>query len=260
MIKFEKYDNVVNSFMRKKFWWWVKIDTESYSYSSLKPNLIAWHGTLTVDKDWYNDLCEKSPFSGCESQDGVRLNLLVNNDIQDKIKFYLNIIRLNVTGENKHITIGNTLRIKPESEVNIVNESEKTKLIDFLQKKIEDYGLMDTMKITGISWPKIFMIVGADVITRDVMLKFINDFMSKLGVGFGLSEVGEEPINYGVKNEDFREIDYFGLSSVTVDVWNSDTLESEGEFRVRYDSLSDDILMEVFDTMIRVYEDGRVLI
>ena len=258
---FKAYDSVVNSYMGKKFNWWVSLNSESYSYGSLSPNLITWHGTLTVDKDWYNDLCEKSPYSDCESEDGVRISLLLDYDTVFEIENRLSRIYLSFYNDKKRIRIGNGLKIKPETSQTSVNESEdvNTKMRNKVINLIEKKGLLYTMKLTGFGWSKIFMMVGTDTITSDVMLKFIQDFMGKLQMGFGLGEAGQEPIQYGEREGELREIDYFGLNSVSVSIWDSDTLTSKGDYRVYYYNLPDDILMEVFDAMVRVYEDGDVI-
>jgi len=257
---FKAYDSVANSYMRKKLSWWINLHTNSYSYGSLNPNIITWDGTLTVDKDWYNDLCEKSPYSDCETEDGVRMSLLVDYDTIFEVENLLNKVYLSFFKEKKRIRISDGIKIKPETRQTSVNESEdsNSKVRDRVISLIDKRGLLNTMKLTGLSWSKIFMMVGEGTITRKVMLKFIDDFMSKLNMGFGLSEVGEDPIKYGEKDGEFMEIAYFGLSSVDVEVYNSDNWSTEGEFRVNYYNLSDDILMEVFDAMVRIYEDGEI--
>ena len=257
---FKAYDSVANSYMRKKLSWWINLHTNSYSYGSLNPNIITWDGTLTVDKDWYNDLCEKSPYSDCETENGVRMSLLVDYDTIFEVENLLNKVYLSFFKEKKRIRISDGIKIKPETRQTSVNESEDSdsKVRDRVISLIDKRGLLNTMKLTGLSWSKIFMMVGEDSITRKVMLKFIDDFLSKLNMGFALSEVGEDPIRYGEREDQFMEIMYFGLSSVAVEVYDSDNWNIKGEFRVNYYNLSDDILMEVFDTMVRVYEDWDI--
>lgn len=257
---FKAYDSIANSYMRKKLSWWINLHTNSYSYGSLNPNIITWDGTLTVDEDWYNDLCEKSPYSDCETEDGVRMSLLVDYDTIFEVENLLNKVYLSFFKEKKRIRISNGIKIKPETSQTSVNESEdsNSKVRDRVISLIDKRGLLNTMKLTGLSWSKIFMMVGEEGINRKVMLKFIDDFMSKLNMGFGISEVGEDPIRYGEREDEFMEIMYFGLSSVAVEVYDSDNWNIKGEFRVNYYNLSDDILMEVFDTMVRVYEDGDI--
>lgn len=257
---FKAYDSVANSYMRKKLSWWINLHTNSYSYGSLNPNIISWDGTLTVDKDWYNDLCEKSPYSDCETEDGVRMRLLVDYDTIFEVENLLNKVYLSFFKEKKRIRISDGIKIKPETRQTSVNESEDSdsKVRDKVISLIDKRGLLNAMKLTGLSWSKIFMMIGEDAITNKVMLKFIDDFMSKLNMGFGLSEVGEDPIRYGEREDEFMEIMYFGLSSVAVEVYDSVNWNIKGEFRVNYYNLSDDILMEVFDTMVRVYEDGDI--
>ena len=90
------------------------------------------------------------------------------------------------------------------------------------------------------------------------MITFIDDFMRRLNMGFGLPEAGEDPIFYGENEKEKRGIVYFGLNSVAVEVIDKDSYDILGEFRVNYYNLSDDILMEVFDAMMRIHEDGDI--
>jgi hypothetical protein len=82
--------------------------------------------------------------------------------------------------------------------------------------------------------------------------------MGQLDMGFGLVEAGEDPIFYNENDEEIRQIVYFGLNSVAVEVTEKVFYNIDGEFRVNYYNLSDDILMEVFDTMMRIHEDGDI--
>jgi hypothetical protein len=114
------------------------------------------------------------------------------------------------------------------------------------------------MKMLGLSWSRLISIVGTEYITRKIMLKFISDFMGQFGMGFGLFEVGEDAIFYGENHRETRNIVYFGLNSVAVEVIEKVFYNIDGEFRVNYSNLDDDILMEVFDTMMRIHEDGDI--
>jgi hypothetical protein len=257
---FKAYDTVINPYMRKKFPWWIELETSGYSYGATNPTLLTWHATLKVDKDWYDDLCNKSRFSDCDTKDGVRMTLLVDYDVISDVESHLKKMYLHLTGERKKVKIANSIKIIPVDNKISVNESDdknsklKEKIIDL----VFDKGLFFTMKMLGLSWSQLVSMIGTEYITKKIMMTFIDDFMRQLNMGFGLIEAGEDPIFYSEHDTETRHIVYFGLNSVAVEVTDKDSFDELGEFRVNYYNLSDDILMEVFDTMMRIHEDGDI--
>jgi len=257
---FKAYDTVINPYMRKKFPWWIELETSGYSYGATNPTLLTWHATLKVDKDWYDDLCNKSRFSDCDTKDGVRMTLLVDYDVISDVESYLKRMYSHLTGEKKKVKIANSIKIIPVDNKISVNESDdknsklKEKIIDL----VFDKGLFFTMKMLGLSWSQLVSMIGTEYITKKIMITFIDDFMRQLNMGFGLPEAGEDPIFYGENEKEKRSIVYFGLNSVAVEVIDKDSYDILGEFRVNYYNLSDDMLMEVFDAMMRIHEDGDI--
>lgn len=135
----------------------------------------------------------------------------------------------------------------------IKEEVLKNKLI----KTIDEKGLLNTMKYTGLSWAKLTSLIGMDFITNEIMVDFITQVMREIEP-FGLSEVNEDPIFYNQNSEEVREITYLGTIKVVVDVWSGpDFNEHEGEFGVSYHNLSDHILEQVFDVIMKVYEENK---
>ena len=257
---FKAYDTVINPYMRKKFPWWIELETSGYSYGATNPTLLTWHATLKVDKDWYDDLCNQSRFSDCDTKDGVRMTLLVNYDVISDVETYLKRMYLHLTGERKIVKIGNSIKIIPVDNKISVNESDdknsklKEKIIDL----VFDRGLFFTMKMLGLSWSQLVSMIGTEYITKKIMITFIDDFMRRLNMGFGLPEAGEDPIFYGENDKEKMNIVYFGLNSVAVEVIEKAPIYKVSEFRVNYYNLSDDMLMEVFDAMMRIHEDGDI--
>ena len=246
--------------MRKKFPWWIELETSGYSYGATNPTLLTWHATLKVDKDWYDDLCNKSRFSDCDSKDGVRMTLLVDYDVILDVESYLKRMYSHLTGEKKKVKIANSIKIIPVDNKISVNESDdKTvNLKEKIIKLVESKGLFQTMKMLGLSWSRLISVAGTEYITRKIMLEFISDFMRRLNMGFGLVEAGEDPIFYGENHREIRNIVYFGINSVAVEVTEKFSYNGAGEFRVNYFNLDDNILMEVFDAMMRIHEDGDI--
>ena len=116
MSGFKNLDYVANYFLPKKFDWFVDIKTDGFSYTRNTTDFITWHCVITVDKDWYDDLCEKSRFSDCESENGVRISLLVDNDTILELIRELSKVYRNVNGEIKHINF-NGIRIIKKNQI-----------------------------------------------------------------------------------------------------------------------------------------------
>jgi hypothetical protein len=257
---FKAYDTVINPYMRKKFPWWIELETSGYSYGETNPTLLTWHATLKVDKDWYDDLCNQSRFSDCDTKDGVRMTLLVDYDVISDVESYLKRMYSHLTGEKKKVKIANSIKVIPVDNKISVNESDdknsklKEKIIDL----VFDRGLFFTMKMLGLSWSQLVSMIGTEYITKKIMMTFIDDFMRQLNMGFGLVEAGEDPIFYGENDKETMNIVYFGLNSVAVEVIEKAPIYKVSEFRVNYYNLSDDMLMEVFDAMMRIHEDGDI--
>jgi hypothetical protein len=133
----------------------------------------------------------------------------------------------------------------------IIKESKfKETIIDNIDKN----GLLDTLTVTNMSFTKLFSMIGMDFLTNKVMINFIKDVVDKNGT-FSVHDIGEDPIYYYKFGDGYREISYFGRKFVSVDVYNENN--NLGNFHVRYESLDDDKLMEVFDFIMGAYENGK---
>jgi len=97
--------------------------------------------------------------------------------------------------------------------------------------------------------------VSPEYFSRKVKQKFIKDYFKDKQYGFGLSEIGEDPIRYGKREGEFMEITFLGLDTVWVDVFDSDTMTSKGDFRRTYDNLSDDIIDIIFVIILQLNND-----
>ena len=70
------------------------------------------------------------------------------------------------------------------------------------------------------------------------------------GTGFGLIEIGEEPIHYDEDEYELRQIEYLGENFVDVDVYDSSSNSKLGDFRVKYESLPGQILNELVEILL----------
>ena len=127
--------------------------------------------------------------------------------------------------------------------------------IDRIVNMIDNEGLLHTLKVMNISFTRLFSIFGNEWLTRKIQTKFIKDLMELREYGFGLSEVGLEPIFYNENEDEYRQIDYIGQRGVTVDVLPRNVNRPDGEFFVSYFGLDDRIINELFDAMVHAYEE-----
>jgi hypothetical protein len=139
-----------------------------------------------------------------------------------------------------------------ESVIKILKEeSTKERIIN----TIDRHGLLHTLKVMNISYTRLFSIVGDEWMTRKIQIGFIKDLIEYLKYGFGLSEVGLEPIFYNENEDEYRQIDYIGARGATVDVLSKISNREDGEFTVSYFGLDDRIINELFDAMVHTYEE-----
>lgn len=133
----------------------------------------------------------------------------------------------------------------------VLKEEVKNKI----ESQIDKLGLFQFMKISKMSFAKIFSVVGMDFLTNKIMIQFIKNVIKETGP-FSVYDIDEDPIQYNKSGDEYREISYFSRTKVTIDVYQGN--DSLGNFHVMYENLSDDKLMEVFDFIMEAYEDGKL--
>lgn len=143
-----------------------------------------------------------------------------------------------------------------KNKKNLRESVDKISLGDTIRKQIDKLGLYEFMRLSGWSWSKIVSIIGVDFLTYKMMSEFIPAALNEIGA-FGLGEINEDTILYNSNQDEVREINFLGVNRAIVDVWGGiDFQEHKGEFGVHYYNLPDNILEEVFDVVIRVYEEN----
>ena len=133
---------------------------------------------------------------------------------------------------------------------------ESSNFRDNLIQQINLRGLFFVLKITGLSYTKLFSIgIGPEYFTRKIKQEFIQDYFKNLGYGVSLIEIDESPIFYDENEDEYREIIYIGQSKVSVVVWTKIDWNAEGEFGVLYHNLSDNMIDEIFDITTQLYDN-----
>jgi hypothetical protein len=134
--------------------------------------------------------------------------------------------------------------------VKILNEQKKERFLE----DIEKLGLFQFMKMTGLSYTKIWSIISGEF-TNKVMIDFIKDIIGEYG-SFSVYDIDEDPIFYFRFGDTYKEITYFSYQRVSVDVFSGNN--NLGDFHVHYEDLDNNILTNVFELIIKAYESGKL--
>ncbi len=132
----------------------------------------------------------------------------------------------------------------------VLKEEVKNKI----ESQIDKLGLLQFMKISKMSFAKVFSVAGMDFLTNKIMIQFIKDVVDKNG-SFSVYDIDVDPIRYNKAGDEYRDISYFGRKFVAVDVYSG--YNNLGNFHVRYEDIGDEKLIEVFDLIMEAYEDGK---
>lgn len=138
-----------------------------------------------------------------------------------------------------------------------IPKSGEGKIKDKIVTQIEKLGLFKTLEMLSLSYTKIFgMGIGPEYFTRKIKQEFIQDYFKNLGYGVGLPEIDVDPIFYSQNENEYREIFYLGASKVSIMVWDKESWDTEGEYGVLYYNLSDDMIDEIFDIVVQLYDNN----
>ena len=132
---------------------------------------------------------------------------------------------------------------------------ENSKLNTMLLKLINSKGLFYAMHVTGIKYDRVIEMVGDEFVGRKIKQEFIQDYFKNLGYGVGLPEIDVDPIFYSQNENEYREIFYLGASKVSIIVWDKESWDTEGEYGVLYYNLSDDMIDEIFEITMKLYNN-----
>jgi len=119
---------------------------------------------------------------------------------------------------------------------------------DSKREMIRSLGLADAIKYFGNYYtiePYLKVVDKVEFIKEKVA-----EISEELGGGFGLVEIDEEPIHYGEDENELRQIEHLGKNGVTVDVYDANMDSHMGEFNVKYENLSVEIIEELVEILL----------
>ena len=127
----------------------------------------------------------------------------------------------------------------------VINESKKD---DTIRNLIDKMGISDAIKMVGNYY-------AIEPYLKEIdKVNYIKEKVSKIsdewGVdGFGLVEVGSEPILYSEDENELSQIEYLGRKQLYIDVYN-DGGSHVGDLNVKYESLPGQILDELVEVLV----------
>ena len=127
----------------------------------------------------------------------------------------------------------------------IINEDN---LDNVIRGMIDKFGVKFTIETIGNYYkvePYLKVIDKVNFIKEKVA-----EISEKLGGGFGLVEIDEEPIHYDEDENELRQIEYLGKNRVTVDVYDANMDSHIGEFNVKYENLPVQIIEELVEVLL----------
>ena len=249
------YDNAINIIdngFNENTYWGDKSTAEQYAYSYdnpvlikvemnqiydlLEPNytLISYYEENMEDDDEYKDIIDLWGES-----DGT---------IEDSLNIFDSVILpptyLQLSKENIMNLQENIQRIH-EIMGGVITEDRKEM---FIKNMIDDIGIENTIKMVG------------DYHEVEPFLKLIdkiNYIKEKVGIldnysdeGIALYELNEEPIYYTEEDGELHQIEYLYVNKVMVDVYGDGNGIHMDEYTIPYESLSVDIIEELFDMLL----------
>jgi hypothetical protein len=145
----------------------------------------------------------------------------------------------------------NIYRVK--QMMGVINEDNRSNVI---MKMIDEIGLYNTIKIVG-SYDDILNHIDHEQITDEEKIKFINEVVKVKSSEFGMNglsiyEIGMSPIIFDKDGDRFKEIIYFAVNGVSIDVYNGSVFTNNQ--KALYTMLPTDVLDDIFIWMLDFLE------
>ena len=240
------YETLLNLTLKRKYDWLKKIKLRSLSYTEGLYGYMGMAGKIYVDKSW----AEPNIMTSVDSNftyhfdDLYLTDDLINQLVSDFKKIFRSIFSI----YPRHVSFSWLEVVMVDEDVKPINENTKKYFfIDQLKKrgvfKMTEYlgGYPNFMKIYGVEfW---------DHLTDDEIIENIKEFIEIHG-GAAYHELEMEPIFLRENDDGVHQIEFFGGSAVTVQVWGGYNYSTdEGEYKILYINLRREILVEILSSM-----------
>lgn len=126
----------------------------------------------------------------------------------------------------------------------VITEDRKGEVI---KKMIDELGLTTTIKYFGNYYT-------IEPYLKEIdKVNFIKDKIREInddGSGIGLHEINEEPLHYGDEDGELHQIEWLGLTSVDISVYEDEYSSHLRDYYVKYESLPGQILDELVEILL----------
>lgn len=126
----------------------------------------------------------------------------------------------------------------------LISEDKKR---DTIRTMIDKMGVANAIKLAGnyyIIEPYLKEIDKVNYIKEKVRE------LSEDNSGIGLHEIGEEPLHYGEEDGEIHQIEWLGLTSVDISIYEDEFMGHLSDYYVKYESLPGQILDELVEILI----------
>jgi hypothetical protein len=128
----------------------------------------------------------------------------------------------------------------------LINES---RLLSFFSNMIKEDGLLTAINYAG-GINHLLEILGKNDFDDEEKIDEIKETIKKTGLIF-LPEYGE-PIWYGDNDFEYSQIFNLDRNEVTIIIWDKETHEDAGMYRLHYENLPSEAIDKIFDVIIKI--------
>jgi hypothetical protein len=125
----------------------------------------------------------------------------------------------------------------------LISEDKKE---DTIRTMIDKMGVANAIKLVG----NYYMI---EPYLKEIdKVNYIKERVRELGdgSGFGMTEIDEEPLHYSDEDGELHQIEWLGIKSADVSVYNDEMGSHLNDYYINYESLPGQILDELVEILI----------
>ena len=125
----------------------------------------------------------------------------------------------------------------------VISEDKKG---DTIRTMIDKMGVSNAIKMTG----NYYMI---EPYLKEIdKVNYIKERIIELGdgSGFGLYEIDEEPLHYSDEDGEIHQIEWLGITSVDISIYENEFNSHLSDYYVKYESLPVEIIEQLVETLL----------
>ena len=126
----------------------------------------------------------------------------------------------------------------------VINEDNRPNVF---KKMIDELGITNAIKMAGNYYAI------EPYLNKDDKVNYIKEKIIEInddGSGFGLHEIGEEPLHYGYEDGEEHQIEWLGPTSVDISIYENEFNSHLSDYYVKYESLPSQIIEELVEILL----------